>query len=105
MEIALSVPCVVRGRVVDRQGHPVAHRLVRALAADKMESFYDPTTRTNADGTFELRSVRAGRQIIEVGPFRGDEAPAGSTAKAIAAPDAPVTGLLLTAQREEPPES
>ncbi len=105
VEIALSVPCVVRGRVVDQAGQPVARRPVRALAADRMESFYEPATRTNVDGTFELRYVRPGRQSIEVGPFRGPgEAPAGTTVEVTAAPGVPVTGVRLIAQPEDPPQ-
>ena len=98
VDIALSTPCVVSGRVVNEQGEPVADRPVRAVAADFMECF-DPETRTNPDGTFELRFVRAGRQLIQVGPFWAPkQAPAGASVEVTAALDVPVTGVILTAK-------
>jgi hypothetical protein len=80
--IRLTRPATVRGRLVDANNQPVANRLVRAIAADKREnSYYDPTTKTKADGTFELRFIRAGEQYIQAGPmwYLADEAPKGTT--------------------------
>jgi protocatechuate 3,4-dioxygenase beta subunit len=102
VEIALTVPCVVRGRVVDEAGQPVARREVTAQPTDMLESIesiHKPSTRTKADGTFELLHVRAGGQLIQVSPFWSrDEAPAGTSAIVTAVPDVPVTGVVLTAK-------
>ncbi|MEO6436644.1 MAG: carboxypeptidase-like regulatory domain-containing protein, partial [Tepidisphaeraceae bacterium] len=76
----LTRPAVVRGRVVDAAGKPVADRDVRTHAADKRENrYYDPTTRTDQDGKFELKFVRGGEQYVQVAPFwlAAEEAPAG----------------------------
>src|SRR5262249_41112082 len=80
--LPLSRPATVRGKVVDARGKPVARREVRAHAADKLENrYYDPTTTTSGDGTFELRFVRPGEHFVQAAPFwlTAEEAPAGST--------------------------
>ena len=80
--LTLTRPAVVRGKVVDAEGRPVAGREVRAHAADRLENrYYDPTTRTKADGTFELRFVRPGEQWVQVAPFwlSGADAPPGTS--------------------------
>jgi hypothetical protein len=62
----------------------VAHRQVRAHAADKLENrYYDPATTTKEDGSFELRFIRPGEHFVQVAPFwlSADEAPAGSSQK------------------------
>jgi hypothetical protein len=77
--LTLTRPATVRGKVVDEKGRPVAHREVRASAADKLENrYYDPTTTTKEDGTFELRFIRPGEHYIQVAPFWliADQAPA-----------------------------
>ncbi len=70
VEVALSLtgPARVRGRVVD--------------SADKLESrYYDPTVKTAADGTFDLKFVCAGEHFIQVAPFwlGAQDALAGTT--------------------------
>jgi beta-lactamase regulating signal transducer with metallopeptidase domain/protocatechuate 3,4-dioxygenase beta subunit len=82
--LTLTRPAMVRGRVVDEKGKPVAYREVRAHAADKLENrYYDPTTATKEDGTFELRFIRPGEQYIQVAPFwfHAEQAPAKTTRK------------------------
>ena len=70
VEIRLTRPATVRGLVVDERGKPVAYREVRAHAADKRENrYYDPTVKTNEDGTFELPFIRPGKQYIQAAPF------------------------------------
>ena len=60
----------MRGKVLDANGKPVVGHEVKAQAADKRENrYYDPTTKTNERGEFELRFVRAGKQIIQAEPF------------------------------------
>ena len=70
VEIKLSRPASVRGRVTGPDGRPVARREVRSGAADRMENrYYDPTVTTADDGTYELKFIRAGEQFIQVAPF------------------------------------
>ena len=88
--IRLTRPAIVRGKVVDANNQPVAGREVRASAADRLENrYYDPITKTKADGTFELRFVRAGEQHIQVAPFW------------LLDDDEPQTGLSKTVQLKE----
>jgi beta-lactamase regulating signal transducer with metallopeptidase domain/protocatechuate 3,4-dioxygenase beta subunit len=80
--MTLTRPAVVRGRVLDADGNPVANREVRAVASDLLENrYYDPTVRTDKDGNFALKYVRPGQQIIQVAPFwlTPAEAPVGSS--------------------------
>jgi hypothetical protein len=84
LRLELTEPATVRGRVVDARGKPIAGREVRGHAADKWENrYYDPTTTTRADGSFELRFVRPSEQFIQAAPFwlTAEEAPASSTQK------------------------
>jgi hypothetical protein len=77
VEIWLTRPATVRGRVADAEGKPVPDREVRASAADRLENrYYDPTTTTRADGTYELKFIRPGKQYIQVAPFWLDAAQA-----------------------------
>jgi beta-lactamase regulating signal transducer with metallopeptidase domain len=82
--LTLTRPATVRGKVLNAAGKPVAHRQVRAHAADKLENrYYDPTTTTKEDGSFELRFIRPGEHYIQAAPFwlTAEEAPAGTTRK------------------------
>ncbi len=69
--LRLTRAATVRGKVVDAvSGQPIAGRDVRASAADKRENrYYDPTTKTEPDGTFTLRGIRPGEQFIQTSPF------------------------------------
>lgn len=71
VDISLTRPATVKGRVIAADGKPLANREVRASAADKLENrYYDPTTeRTDAEGRFELKFIRPGKQYIQVSPF------------------------------------
>ena len=70
VDIQLTRPATVRGRVIDERGKPVAYREVRAHAADKLENrYYDPTVKTNQHGVFELPFIRPGEQYIQAAPF------------------------------------
>ena len=82
VEIHLSRPATVRGRVTDAGGQPIAQREVRASAADLLENrYYDPTVKTAEDGSYELRFLRPGEQFIQVAPFWLDprQAPEGTS--------------------------
>ncbi len=81
VELRLTRPATVRGRVADAAGRPVAGREVRASAADRLENrYYDPTTITGNDGSYELKFVRAGEQFIQVAPimFNAERGPQGT---------------------------
>ncbi len=96
--LMLTRPATVRGEVVDTQGKPAAHREVRAHATDKLENrYYEPTTTTKEDGTFELRFVRAGEHHVQAAPFwpRGEAAPEGTTRVLRLQPGETVTGVRL----------
>jgi hypothetical protein len=80
--LTLTRGATVRGKVLDDKGKPLAFHEVRAHAADKLENrYYDPTTTTKADGTFELRFIRPGEQFIQAAPFwlTAEDAPGNST--------------------------
>jgi hypothetical protein len=96
--LTMTKPATVRGKVVDAAGKPVAHREVRAHAADKLENrYYDPTTTTKEDGTFELRFIRPGEHYIQAAPFwlTAEEAPATSTQRLRLAEGETVEGIEL----------
>lgn len=96
VKLQLTRPCLVRGKVVDANGKPVPGHEVRAQAADKLENrYYDPTTSTNERGEFELRFVRAGKQIVQAEPFWlvAEQGPASARSEIVADPDRPVEGL------------
>ncbi len=70
VELRLTEPATVRGRVTDAAGRAVAELEVRASATDRAENrYYDPTVKTSADGSYELKFIRPGEQFIQVGPF------------------------------------
>lgn len=82
VDLRLTRPATVKGRVVDAAGKPVAGREVRASAYDRLENrYYDPTTKTDSDGKFELNFIRAGQQYIQAAPFwlNAKEAPEASS--------------------------
>ena len=97
--LTLTKPAMVRGIVVDAQGKPVGHREVRAHAADKHENrYYDPTTTTKDDGSFELRFIRPGEQYIQTAPFwTAEEAPPETTRKLKLVEGQTAEGITLTA--------
>ncbi|WP_010581867.1 M56 family metallopeptidase [Schlesneria paludicola] len=62
LEIRLTNPGTVRGRVVNRQGKPVASMFVQASTVGLREpSNSCPSTISRRDGTFELPNLRPGR--------------------------------------------
>ncbi|HEX8522783.1 MAG TPA: carboxypeptidase-like regulatory domain-containing protein [Tepidisphaeraceae bacterium] len=79
--LKLTKGATVKGKVVDSGGSPVAGRRVRASAADKLENrYYDPETRSDKDGNFELKFIRPGDHYIQCSPFwlNASQAPGGS---------------------------
>jgi protocatechuate 3,4-dioxygenase beta subunit len=101
--IKLTKGATVKGTVVDSGGSPVAGRQVRASAADRMENrYYDPETRTDKDGKFELKFIRSGDQLIQCAPFWLDatQAPGGSVQMTLEEGEVK-EGVDLTAQAEK----
>jgi protocatechuate 3,4-dioxygenase beta subunit len=89
VELQLTRPATVRGRLTDANGKPVGGREVRASAADRRENrYYDPTVTTAPDGSYELKFIRPGENFIQVAPFWLDarQAPEGTSRTVTLAP-------------------
>ena len=102
--LTLTRPAVVRGKVVDPQDKAMPYCEVRASAVDKLENrYYDPTARTNADGTFELKFVRPGDQLIQSAPFwgRAEDAPAASTKRVTVEAGQTLSDVRLTSEKSK----
>jgi protocatechuate 3,4-dioxygenase beta subunit len=100
MEIRLTHPGTVTGRVVDARGNPVEGREVRAEPTARDENrYYDPTTKTGPDGTFALKFVRPGEHFIQVAPFWLDagQAPEGTSRTVTVDAGEAVAGIELRA--------
>ncbi len=70
-DLKLTQPATVRGRLLVDENRSVGDREVTGEAADKRESnYYGPTATVRADGTFELKFLRPGAQIIHLGAMR-----------------------------------
>ncbi len=70
VDIRLHRPATVRGRVIAEDGRSLEGLQVRAHAVDKRGNrYYDPTTKTNEDGTFEVSHIRPGEHFIQLEPF------------------------------------
>lgn len=98
MNIQLTRPATARGRIVAEGDRDLGGREVRTHAVDRRENrYYDPTTRTNADGTFELKFIRPGERYVQVEPFWLDAAaaPEGTTAFVELAPGEVVENIEL----------
>jgi len=101
--LTLTRPAVVRGKVVDKQGKPLPYCEVRAHAVDNLENrYYDPTTKTNQDGAFELKFVRPGEHLIQAAPFwlRAEEAPAPSMKRVTLKATEVLADALLTSEKQ-----
>ena len=106
LKLKLNRPCTVRGKASLPGGEPAVGLEVRAHAADLRENrYYDPTTKTGADGGFELRFVRPGKQYIQVEPFwlAAGEAPPPSTKLVELKEDQVLEGIELIAQPQQQP--
>ncbi len=99
VKLQLSRPCIVRGRVQDANGKPVAKHRVQAQASDKRGNrYYDPTSETNERGEFELRFVRPGKHYVQAEPFwmAAEDGPKGAWQLVVAQPEHPTDGVILT---------
>lgn len=100
----LTRPATVRGRVVDKQGKPVANLEIRANAADLLENrYYVPSTKTGTDGTYELRCVRPGEQFIQIGQHWMNDGPAEVNRPVSLAPGETLAGVDFVAPELSPP--
>jgi hypothetical protein len=82
LELRLTRPSTVRGRVISVGGKPLAGKEVRAADFDKRDNrYYHPTTKTDNQGRFELKFVGPGKHYIQCEPFWLDasQAPPGTT--------------------------
>jgi beta-lactamase regulating signal transducer with metallopeptidase domain/protocatechuate 3,4-dioxygenase beta subunit len=76
VELKLTNPGTIRGRTVDERGKPVANVYVQTTSADRLENnYYNPATRSDKNGRFELRFVRSGRQLVHGWILVTDPAP------------------------------
>ncbi len=103
VNLQLTQPATVRGRVIANGNQKVGDREIRAHAKDLRENrYYDPTTRTKDDGTFELKFIRPGEHLIQVAPFwlAAGNAPNGSSAAVSLEPGQVVDGIELTIVEE-----
>ena len=99
VELKLTRPAVIRGKVTDAAGKPMFGQIVRAQAADKLENrYYDPETKTNEKGEFEFKFVRAGEHFVQVGEIYANTDGPQSLAwmKVTVNPDKPLEEIVLT---------
>ena len=68
--LRLSPMAVIRGTVKDLSGKPVAGHKVRVVNADlRGNDYYDPETKTDKKGRFELKFARPGKQYVHTMHF------------------------------------
>jgi len=80
--IVLGKPASVKGKVLDSSGNPVPNHKVRSQAFDKLGNrYYDPTTRTDENGNFEIKFIRPGKHYVQAYPFwlTAEQAPEKTT--------------------------
>ncbi|HEY4311449.1 MAG TPA: carboxypeptidase-like regulatory domain-containing protein [Pirellulales bacterium] len=65
VQLQLTRPGTIRGKVVDENGKPIPLCNIEAHATDGLENrMFVPTTTASEDGTFELKCVRATTQKV-----------------------------------------
>ncbi len=104
LEIRLTSPAIIRGRVVTPEGTPPKVRQrVSAHGTDGAEcAFVHPATYTNEEGYFELKHVRPGSTQVLVGSFSSPQNQPGSGNRVTvgANPDKPVEAVKLISREE-----
>ena len=84
IDMQLLRPATVRGKVIVPDGQSVKGLTVRAHAHDKRGNrYYDPTTRTDQNGEFEIGFIRPGEHYIQVEPFQMNAEDASSESSVI----------------------
>jgi|GEM_PF-1628677 len=103
-DLQLTRPGRVTGRIL-RKGQPVANYIVRTVASDRLEhSYYNPATKTNADGTFELSHVRPGKHYLQIGYYQyGKDGDQGQVIEVVAG-EVVVDQLLEAKDQRDPDE-
>lgn len=82
MKLSLTEGATVRGKVVDVLGRPKPYAQVRAIGTEGLDNrYYVPSTKTDAEGNYELKFIRPGEHRIQTEPFwlAADQAPGKST--------------------------
>lgn len=70
IEITLTQPATIRGRIVDGEGRPVAEADVFAHRADGLgHRYFDPQAKTDQQGKFVLRRVEPGLIVVNQSYF------------------------------------
>jgi hypothetical protein len=68
--LTLTRGATVKGKAVNADGTPAVGKRVQATTNDgKDNRYYVPETRTDEEGNFELKFVRAGEVRVQVEPF------------------------------------
>ncbi len=101
LDLKLTVPGVVRGRFTIA-GKPAAGKSIRTHDFAKHENrYYDPTVKTAADGTFELKFVRPGKHYLQAEQFWLDAADGKISRIIEVKPGEVLEGMDLNTEREE----
>ena len=67
VELRLTRPATVRGVVTNALGKPRPHVKVQAVPFGKLDNrYYLPETETDAEGKYELKFIRPGKQTIQL---------------------------------------
>jgi protocatechuate 3,4-dioxygenase beta subunit len=67
VDLLLTRPGTVRGRVLDAGGDPRPHVEVRAARVDQHDNrYYMPTTKSDEDGGYELKFVSPGEHRVQI---------------------------------------
>ena len=100
----LNEPGTIRGKVKVAEGQILGRREVRAVPTDNRSNrYYVPTTKTKADGTYELKFVRPGKHLVLVAPFWLHAKDAPSKSSAVVTVEAGAT--VKSTELEVPPDS
>lgn len=105
VELQLKPSITVRGVVLEGAGAPVVGIEVRAAAVDQRDNrYYVPTTKTDAEGRYELRFVAPGEQWIQVSPFMLDASAQNSrrNRKVVAEPGATLEKIDFRIDKASP---
>jgi protocatechuate 3,4-dioxygenase beta subunit len=102
IELRLTKGATIRGRVVDRQGRPVAGKAVVAKANHpRANRYFQPRATTDAEGRFELRNVEGGSNYVMVEQYWvPEDGPAGSWRRIEVTPGEDVDDVELIAKPE-----
>ena len=70
VKLTLTNSATVKGHVTDTAGNPAADKEVRAISTDGLDNrYYVASTRTDKDGSYELKLIRPTEMMIQAEPF------------------------------------